>query len=71
MKLNAIMSDASASILVGTLVRLIFFPPPVLSGSGSKGRQRFSRPLSRVTFSQLPETLKGIMFLGCILNFEI
>ncbi len=27
---------------------LIFFPPPVLSGSGSEGRQRISRPLSRV-----------------------
>jgi hypothetical protein len=33
-----------------------FFPPPVLSGSGSTGRQQIA-VLSAGSFSQLPKTL--------------
>jgi hypothetical protein len=42
--------------LVGSVCCFIFFPPPVLPGSGSKGRQQLA-VLSAGSFSQLPETL--------------
>jgi hypothetical protein len=70
--IKAAIIDVKATILLREVVSFIwvftFFPPPVLSGSGSKGRQRFSRPLSRVKIPA-PQTLKGIMLFSGILIF--
>src|SRR5208283_4099618 len=61
---NATNTIISASILVEKILLFlgssvccfIFFPPPVLPGSGSKGRQQ-TAVLSARSFSQLPHTL--------------
>jgi len=62
---NAMKIVASARIRVwkigGFFAQAVSFPPPVLSGSGSLGRQH-PAVLSAESLSQLPETLKGIMF---------
>jgi hypothetical protein len=44
--------------MVDLMFEFVLFPPPVLSGSGSLGRQRFSCPLSRVMFFPAPRDLK-------------
>jgi hypothetical protein len=49
------------------LVGSLFFPPPVLPGSGLKGRQQLSRPLSQVTNSQLPDNLESNMLFSRII----
>jgi hypothetical protein len=70
--IKAAMIDVKANSLVREAVSVVclftFFPPPVLPGSGSTGRQRFSCPLSRVTIPA-PQTLKGIMLFSGILIF--